>query len=66
MTNKQKKDLQFAVLMEQMNCDCDIDQLKMAYRNLGMQLDVIQEEMKLSKHEALFFLGTMMGQMMHQ
>lgn len=62
MTDEQRRELKRAIQNEFVSDD--EDKLRQAYREMGKQLAIIQEEMGISRYEALMFVATMLGQSM--
>lgn len=62
MTKKQRDELNKAIMNEFLTSQ--EDELRKAYREFGRHLEMLQEEMGLSRHEAILFLATMIGQSM--
>ena len=61
MTEKQKQELNQARLNEFMGVQTHEDELRNSFREMGKQLQLIQEEMGLSRSEAISFMATMFG-----
>ena len=61
MTEKQKQELNQARLNEFFGVQTHEDELRKSVREMGKQLQLIQEEMGLSRSEAINFMATMFG-----
>ena len=61
MTEKQRQELNQARLNEFFGVQTQEDELRKSFREMGKQLQLIQEEMGLSRSEAINFLATMFG-----
>lgn len=61
MTEKQKQELNQARLNEFFGVQTHEDELRKSFREMGKQLQLIQEEMGLSRSEAINFMATMFG-----
>ena len=62
MKEKELRELKKAVMNEFLSDEEDT--MRQGYREMGKHLAVIQEEMNLTRSEALYFVATMMGSMM--
>ena len=59
MTKKEKEALDEALKNEFL--DTDEEQMRRGYREFSRQLRLVQEEMGLSRQEAILFLATLLG-----
>ena len=59
MTNEERKDLIQAIRNERLGYD--EEEARKGYQQMGEQLTMIQEEMGLSRYEAIIFLSNMIG-----
>lgn len=64
MTNKEREELNKLRMAEFMTDD--ENELRKGYRNMKEQLIMIQEEMGLSRFEAINFLATLLGSSMRK
>lgn len=64
MTNKEREELNKLRVAEFMTDN--ENELRKGYRNMKEQLIMIQEEMGLSRFEAITFLATMLGNSIRQ
>lgn len=63
MTKKERDALNKAIKNEFI--DDDEEQMRKGYREFNRQLQMAQEEMGLSRYEAIIFLSTLIGNSMH-
>lgn len=63
MTKKERDALKNAIKNEFI--DDDEEQMRKGYREFNRQLQFAQEEMGLSRYEAIIFLSTLIGNSMH-
>jgi len=63
MTEKERDALNKAIKNEFV--DDDEEQMRKGYREFNRQLKMAQEEMGLSRYEAIIFLSTLIGNSMH-
>lgn len=64
MTDEERKDLIQAIKNERLGYD--EEEARKGYRQMGEQLTMIQEEMGLSRYEAIIFLSNMIGASMRK
>lgn len=64
MTKKERDALNKAIKNEFV--DDDEEQMRKGYREFNRQLQMAQEEMGLSRYEAIIFLSTLIGNSMHK
>lgn len=63
MTKKERDALKNAIKNEFI--DDDEEQMRKGYREFNRQLQMAQEEMGLTRYEAIIFLSTLIGNSMH-
>lgn len=63
MTKKERDALKNAIKNEFI--DDDEEQMRKGYREFNRQLQFAQEEMGLTRYEAIIFLSTLIGNSMH-
>jgi hypothetical protein len=63
MTKKERDALNKAIKNEFV--DDDEEQMRKGYREFNRQLKMAQEEMGLTRYEAIIFLSTLIGNSMH-
>lgn len=64
MTKKERDELNKAVRNE--FCDQEEADMRKGYREFARQLQMAQEEMGLTRYEAIIFLSTLIGNSMHK
>ncbi|MEE3484596.1 MAG: hypothetical protein VZQ98_09785 [Bacteroidales bacterium] len=64
MTKKEREALNQALKNEFL--DQDEDEMRKGYREFARQLQLAQEEMGLTRYEAIIFLSTLIGNSMHK
>lgn len=64
MTKKERESLRDAIKNEFL--DQDEEQMRKGYREFARQLQMAQEEMGLTRYEAIIFLSTLIGNSMHK
>lgn len=64
MTKKEREALNQALKNEFL--DQDEDEMRKGYREFARQLQMAQEEMGLTRYEAIIFLSTLIGNSMHK
>lgn len=64
MTKKEREALNQALKNEFL--DQDEDEMRKGYREFARQLRLPQEEMGLTRYEAIIFLSTLIGNSMHK
>lgn len=64
MTKKEREALNQALKNEFL--DQDEDEMRKGYREFERQLRLAQEEMGLTRYEAIIFLSTLIGNSMHK
>lgn len=64
MTKKERDELNKAVRNEFLAQD--EDEMRKGYREFARQLQMAQEEMGLTRYEAIIFLSTLIGNSMHK
>lgn len=64
MTKKERDALKNAIKNEFI--DDDEEQMRKGYREFNRQLQFAQEEMGLTRYEAIIFLSTLIGNSMHK
>lgn len=64
MTKKEREALNQALKNEFL--EQDEDEMRKGYREFARQLQMAQEEMGLTRYEAIIFLSTLIGNSMHK
>lgn len=64
MTKKEREALNQALKNEFL--EQDEDEMRKCYREFARQLQMAQEEMGLTRYEAIIFLSTLIGNSMHK